>query len=286
MASLKEIKGRIASVQSTLKITSAMKMVSSAKLHKVQGAATSFAEYESRLSAMVATLRAVSEVQSPLMAEHTAPKRAVLVALASDTSLCGGFNNSAIKTLHEAVNRLTEEGFEQVEVIPIGEKMVAAVAKSGYAVCGEFVTSIGDYDYARVAELTEWLMDEYVAERIDCVEVVYHHFHSMGRQVARVDRVLPLASEQLQTSEQTAEIEYIFEPSTEELLASLVPYAVKTQMYEIVLDNTTSEHAARTVAMQTASDNANDLLEELRLTYNKRRQQAITDELADITSHE
>ena len=220
------------------------------------------------------------------MAEHTAPKRAVLVALASDTSLCGGFNNSAIKTLHEAVNRLTEEGFEQVEVIPIGEKMVAAVAKSGYAVCGEFVTSIGDYDYARVAELTEWLMDEYVAERIDCVEVVYHHFHSMGRQVARVDRVLPLASEQLQTSEQTAEIEYIFEPSTEELLASLVPYAVKTQMYEIVLDNTTSEHAARTVAMQTASDNANDLLEELRLTYNKRRQQAITDELADITSHE
>lgn len=286
MASLKEIKGRIASVQSTLKITSAMKMVSSAKLHKVQGAAASFAEYESRLSAMVATLRSVSEVQSPLMAEHTAPKRAILVALASDTSLCGGFNNSAIKTLHEAVNRLTEAGFEQVEVIPIGEKMAAAVAKSGYAVCAEFATSIGDYDYAHVAELTEWLMSEYIAERIDCVEVAYHHFHSMGRQVARVDRVLPLASEQLQTGEQTAEIEYIFEPSTEELLASLVPYAVKTQMYEIVLDNTTSEHAARTVAMQTASDNANDLLEELRLTYNKRRQQAITDELADITSHE
>lgn len=286
MASLKEIKGRIASVQSTLKITSAMKMVSSAKLHKVQGAAASFAEYESRLSAMVATLRSVSEVQSPLMAEHTAPKRAILVALASDTSLCGGFNNSAIKTLHEAVNRLTEAGFEQVEVIPIGEKMAAAVAKSGYAVCGKFATSIGDYDYAHVAELSEWLMSEYIAERIDCVEVAYHHFHSMGRQVARVDRVLPLASEQLQTGEDVSEIEYIFEPSTEELLASLVPYAVKTQMYEIVLDNTTSEHAARTVAMQTASDNANDLLEELRLTYNKRRQQAITDELADITSHE
>lgn len=286
MASLKEIKGRIASVQSTLKITSAMKMVSSAKLHKVQGAAASFAEYESRLSAMVATLRAVSEVQSPLMAEHTAPKRAILVALASDTSLCGGFNNSAIKTLHEAVKRLTEAGFERVEVIPIGEKMATAVAKSGYTVCGEFATSIGGYDYARVAELAEWLMGEYIAERIDCVEVAYHHFHSMGRQVARVDRVLPLASEQLQTGEQTAEVEYIFEPSTAELLASLVPYAVKTQMYEIVLDNTTSEHAARTVAMQTASDNANDLLEELRLTYNKRRQQAITDELADITSHE
>lgn len=286
MASLKEIKGRIASVQSTLKITSAMKMVSSAKLHKVQGAAASFAEYESRLSAMVATLRAVSEVQSPLIEVHTTAKRAILVALASDTSLCGGFNASAIKSAHEAVKRLGDEGFEQIEVVPIGEKMASAMSKSGYSVSHQFPTSINDYTYDEVARLTEWLIEEYVAERIDRVEVAYHHFHSMGRQEATVDRVLPLASEQLQTGEQTSEVEYIFEPSTAELLASLVPYAVKTQMYEIVLDNTTSEHAARTVAMQTASDNANDLLDELRLTYNKRRQQAITDELADITSHE
>ena len=280
MASLKEIKGRIASVQSTLKITSAMKMVSSAKLHKVQGAATSFAEYESRLSAMVATLRAVAEVRSPLMTEHSAPKRAVLVALASDTSLCGGFNASAVKSAHEAVMRLHDEGFEQVEVVPIGEKMVAAMGKSGYAVLSQFPTSINDYTYDEVARLIEWLIEEYVAERID------HHFHSMGRQVATVDRVLPVAVERFAVEAKVADTDYIFEPSADELMSSLVPYAVKTQMYEILLDNTTSEHAARTVAMQTASDNANDLLDELRLTYNKRRQQAITDELADITSHE
>lgn len=286
MASLKEIKGRIASVQSTLKITSAMKMVSSAKLHKVQGAATSFAEYESRLSAMVATLRAVAEVRSPLMTEHSAPKRAVLVALASDTSLCGGFNASAVKSAHEAIMRLHDEGFEQVEVVPIGEKMVAAMGKSGYAVLSQFPTSINDYTYDEVARLIEWLIEEYVAERIDRVEVAYHHFHSMGRQVATVDRVLPVAVERFAVEAKVADTDYIFEPSAEELMSSLVPYAVKTQMYEILLDNTTSEHAARTVAMQTASDNANDLLDELRLTYNKRRQQAITDELADITSHE
>lgn len=286
MASLKEIKGRIASVQSTLKITSAMKMISSAKLHKVQGIAASFAEYEKRLSSMVATLRAATEVRSPLIVPQTASKRAILVALASDTSLCGGFNNSAIKAAGEAVKRLSAEGFERVEIVPIGEKLAAAMSKSGCEICREFSTSIGDYGYEQVARLTEWLIDEYCAERVDRVEVAYHHFHSMGRQVVTVDRVLPVAVERFAVEERVADTDYIFEPSAEELMSSLVPYAVKTQMYEIVLDNTTSEHAARTVAMQTATDNANDLLEELRLTYNKRRQQAITDELADITSHE
>ena len=286
MASLKEIKGRIASVQSTLKITSAMKMVASAKLHKVQGAAQSFAEYESRLSAMVATLRAATEVRSPLVVPHATTKRAILVALASDTSLCGGFNASAIKAAHDAVARLFAEGFEQVQVVAIGEKMAVAMTKSGCEMCREFSTSIGDYSYTEVARLTEWLIEEYVAERVDRVEVAYHHFHSMGRQVATVDRLLPIAAERFAVDERVADADYIFEPSAEEMMSNLVPYAVKTQMYEILLDNTTSEHAARTVAMQTASDNANDLLDELRLTYNKRRQQAITDELADITSHE
>ena len=285
MASLKEIKGRIASVQSTLKITSAMKMVSSAKLHKVQGTAASFAEYESRLSAMVATLRSVAKVSSPFTLSHASKKRAIIVALASDSSLCGVFNASAIKALNEAEKRLASEGYEEQTVIAIGEKMVAAATKAGCDMCRDFPTSIGDYTYADVARLADWLMAEYAAERVDRVEVVYHHFHSMGRQTPASDQLLPITDDSLAAAEAT-DVEYIFEPSVEELLASVVPYAVKTRMYEILLDNTTSEHAARTVAMQTASDNANDLLDELRLTYNKRRQQAITDELADITSHE
>lgn len=285
MASLKEIKGRIASVQSTLKITSAMKMVSSAKLHKVQGTAASFAEYESRLSSMVATLRSVAKVSSPFTLSHTSKKKAIIVALASDSSLCGGFNASAIKALNETEKRLAAEGYKEQTVIAIGEKMVAAATKAGCDMCREFPTSIGDYTYADVARLADWLMEEYAAERIDRVEVVYHHFHSMGRQTPASDQLLPMTDDSLVAAAES-DVEYIFEPSVEELLASLVPYAVKTRLYEILLDNTTSEHAARTVAMQTASDNANDLLDELRLTYNKRRQQAITDELADITSHE
>lgn len=285
MASLKEIKGRIASVQSTLKITSAMKMVSSAKLHKVQGTAASFAEYESRLSAMVATLRSVAKVSSPFTLSHTSKKKAIIVALASDSSLCGGFNASAIKALNETEKRLAAEGYKEQTVIAIGEKMVVAATKAGCDMCREFPTSIGDYTYADVARLADWLMEEYAAERIDRVEVVYHHFHSMGRQTPASDQLLPMTDDSLVAAAES-DVEYIFEPSVEELLASLVPYAVKTRLYEILLDNTTSEHAARTVAMQTASDNANDLLDELRLTYNKRRQQAITDELADITSHE
>lgn len=285
MASLKEIKGRIASVQSTLKITSAMKMVSSAKLHKVQGTAASFAEYESRLSSMVATLRSVAKVSSPFTLSHTSKKKAIIVALASDSSLCGGFNASAIKALNETEKRLAAEGYKEQTVIAIGEKMVAAATKVGCDMCREFPTSIGDYTYADVARLADWLMEEYAAERIDRVEVVYHHFHSMGRQTPASDQLLPMTDDSLVAAAES-DVEYIFEPSVEELLASLVPYAVKTRLYEILLDNTTSEHAARTVAMQTASDNANDLLDELRLTYNKRRQQAITDELADITSHE
>ncbi len=285
MASLKEIKGRIASVQSTLKITSAMKMISSAKLHKVQGTAASFAEYESRLSAMVATLRSVAKVSSPFTLSHTSKKKAIIVALASDSSLCGGFNASAIKALNETEKRLAAEDYKEQTVIAIGEKMVAAATKAGCDMCREFPTSIGDYTYADVARLADWLMEEYAAERIDRVEVVYHHFHSMGRQTPASDQLLPMTDDSLVAAAES-DVEYIFEPSVEELLASLVPYAVKTRLYEILLDNTTSEHAARTVAMQTASDNANDLLDELRLTYNKRRQQAITDELADITSHE
>lgn len=286
MASLKEIKGRIASVQSTLKITSAMKMVSSAKLHKVQGTATTFAEYESRLSSMVATLRTVAVVRSPLVVSHATQRSAILVALASDTSLCGGFNASAIKMLHESVGRLREQGFEQITILPIGEKMVAAAVKGGYDVCRKFATSIGDYGYPQVAQLAEWLIEEYVAERVDRVEVAYHHFHSMGRQVPTTDTLLPMVAAESKEQQAVADVDYIFEPTAEELMSDMVPYAIKTQLYEILLDNTTSEHAARTVAMQTASDNANDLLDELRLTYNKRRQQAITDELADITSHE
>lgn len=275
MASLQDIKGRIASVQSTLKITSAMKMVASAKLHKTQSESLAFNEYSTRLSNMVSTLRSVASemVDSPLMVHHDKKGRAIVVAMASDMSLCGAFNHNAIKLLEESMKHLQEEGYENITVIPIGNKMGVAVSKLGYEVKNLQVQEVGDY-----------VISEYEECKADEVLLLYHHFCSVGSQKPIVERVLPFVFENEQST--VSAEDYIFEPSAAGLLMTVVPYCVKTKIKASILDNTISEHAARMVAMQTATDNAKELLDELRLNYNKQRQQAITAELADIASHD
>ncbi len=276
MASLQEIKGRIASVQSTLKITSAMKMVASAKLHKTQNEALAFAGYSSRLSAMVSTLRsAVSEkVDSPLMELHSKKERAIIVAMASDMSLCGAFNHNAIKLLEKCAQNLRNSGYAHITVLPVGNKMAAAASKLGY-----------ESKVLSPEEIGRYIIDEYELGNADEVVLLYHHFLSVGSQKPVFETVLPFAFEQ-QGQEASSAEDYIFEPSAEALMLTVVPYCVKTKVKAAIFDNTISEHAARMVAMQTATDNAKDLLDELRLTYNKQRQQAITAELADIASND
>lgn len=282
MASLQDIKGRIASVQSTLKITSAMKMVASAKLHKTQNESVAFTGYSSRLSAMVSTLRGATagKVESPLMVPHPAKGKAIVVAMASDMSLCGAFNHNASRLLETTVKGLLESGYSAVEVIPVGNKMVVAASKLGYALKeGLAPDDLGGY-----------LIDEYVSGRADEVVMVYHHFLSVGSQKPVCEQLLPFVFDEENGGEGTVgkiqqmQEDYIFEPSAYELLQQMVPYCVKTKVRAALLDNTLSEHAARMVAMQTATDNAKELLDELRLNYNKQRQQAITAELADIAS--
>ena len=275
MASLQDIKGRIASVQSTLKITSAMKMVASAKLHKTQSEAVAFTEYSSRLSNMVSTLRSVTaeKVDSPLMEEHNKKERAIIVAMASDMSLCGAFNHNAIKLLEESMKHLQELGYENITVIPVGNKIGVAASKLGY-----------DIKNIPPQEVGEYLINEYEDGKADEVFLLYHHFCSVGSQKPTVQKLLPFVFENEQSTVSTED--YIFEPSAANLLTIVVPYCVKTKVKAAILDNTISEHAARMVAMQTATDNAKDLLDELRLNYNKQRQQAITAELADIASND
>ena len=292
MASLQDIKGRIASVQSTLKITSAMKMVASAKLHKTQNESVAFTGYSSRLSAMVSTLMAATagKVESPLMVPHGGRGKAIVVAMASDMSLCGAFNHNAVKLLESTVAGLFGKGsaccFESVEVIPVGNKMAAAAAKLGYDVKDDLEQEVlGDY-----------LIEEYLSGRADEVILLYHHFYSVGSQKPVCVQLLPFVFEDSSASGRNAgesgkpavvpelRDDYIFEPSAQELLQQVVPYCVKTKVRAAILENTLSEHAARMVAMQTATDNAKELLDELRLNYNKQRQQAITAELADIAS--
>lgn len=287
MAALKEIKARIASVQSTLKITSAMKMVASAKLHRVQATALALAEYERGLSQIAAALTAASETKgaSPLLSPHDKNEEAVVVAFSSDGSLCGSFNANAIKAMAQQVEMLRADGFDRVTVIPVGEKIAQAVDKAGYDANERFHSLVSKPTYGDVALLADLLMAEYTAEKVDRVVLVYNHFHSMGHQTPVQQTFLPIT---MPGGEGVFDYvpEYICEPKTETLLAALLPYTLRARLYAVLLDSVTAEHAARTVAMQTASDNASELLDDLSLTYNKRRQQAITDELADITPND
>lgn len=287
MAALKEIKARIASVGSTLKITSAMKMVASAKLHRVQATAAALGEYARRLSdiAQTACTASDSKIISPLMQSHDGPGRAIVVAFSSDGSLCGAFNANAIRALAQQVAMLSAEGFAAVTVIPVGEKVAQAAVKAGYDVDDRFRTLEADAGYEEAAALADFLMEEYISERAARVALVYNRFQSMGRQTPVQEIFLPMVASTSEAQPNTVS-EYICEPEAGILVAALLPYALRTHFYSVLLDSRTAEHAARTVAMQTATDNATELLEELSLTYNKRRQQAITDELADITPAE
>ena len=285
MAALKEIKARIASVRSTLKITSAMKMVASAKLHRVQGQAQAAAEYERGLSQIAAALTAVSgaKAASPLLLPHDKRGRAIVVAFSSDGSLCGSFNANAVKALAQQVKQLRAEGFDRVTVIPVGEKIAQAAAKAGYDTHDSFRTLVSEPAYEGAAALADALAEGYAAGKTDRVVLVYNHFRSMGRQTPVQEMFLPLPAGE----ERPGRVpEYICEPGAEALLAALLPQTLRARLYSVLLDSATAEQAARTVAMQTATDNASELLDELSLTYNKRRQQAITDELADITPND
>ena len=288
MAFLKEIKSRIASVNSTLKITSAMKMVASAKLHRVQSKSESLGEYERRLSRISGALsQSTGEgaSPSPLSISHRGTHQAIVVAFSSDGSLCGGFNTNVIRAMSEQVNRLREEGFETVTVYPIGDKIAQAAHKIEYEVCDDFQTLSGSLDYAQVSALSKRLMEMYVSGKVDRVCLVYNHFHSMSRQTPVCEVYLP-TSFSLNPEEASTDYftDYLYEPAPERLLKELLPYSLRIKLYRVLLDSSTAEHAARMIAMQTATDNGQALLDELSLLYNKRRQQAITDELADITS--
>lgn len=301
MASLKEIKARIASVNNTLKITSAMKMVASAKLHRMQNVAEGLAAYSERLADIAAALTADSELEfsSPLAEPHEALRRAVVVAVSSDGSLCGAFNTNVIRVMLAEVESLRNQGFEAVEVWPVGEKIAQAAHKVGFEVCDDFRKLASKATSGDAAALAQRLMDRYVSGAIDRVSLVYTHFHSMGHQEPRQEVFLPadfsdlhgaaepaLESTEEQPSRSDVHPDYIYEPDPRTLLEELLPYTLRMRIFEVLLDSATAEHAARMIAMQTATDNAQELLGDLTLTYNKRRQQAITDELADITQVE
>ena len=286
MASLKEVKGRINSINGTLKITSAMKMVASSKLHKAQEAIENMLPYERRLHHMLTNfLNAGLSVESPFVVKRDVKKIAIVV-FASNSSLCGGFNVNVIRHLSEMLEEYIQQlGKENILVYPIGRKVADAVKKLGITPMGDYQHMRGKPNYKEASDLAAELMDRFVSGEIQQVEMLYNHFKSTSTQVLTRETYLPINLAQASTEEKQEkgmQADYIIEPSAEKVMQELLPKVLRMKIYTVLLDSNAAEHAARTMAMQIATDNANDLIQELTLIYNKSRQQAITNELLDI----
>ena len=292
MASLKEVKTRINSVKSTRKITSAMKMVASAKLHKAQGAIENMLPYQKKLNKILTNfLSADLPIESPYVQEREV-KRVAIVVFSSNTSLCGAFNANVIKMMMQTIGEFRTLGQDNILIFPIGKKVDEAVKRMGFKPQETSPTLSDKPTYQEAAELAHRLMDMYVAGEVDRVEIIYHHFKSMGVQILLRETYLPIdmtnvvSEEDRMNKEEVEEHEiandYIIEPNAEELIASLIPTVLSQKIFTTAVDSNASEHAARTLAMQVATDNANELIQDLTKQYNKSRQQAITNELLDI----
>lgn len=284
MASLKEIKGRIASVNSTLKITSAMKMVASAKLHKAQERIEGMLPYEQQLAR---TLRHFLQTDAPVRSPFTEQReveRTALVVFSSNTSLCGGFNANVVRKLHDWLHAHGgPDAKDRITIYPVGRKVADVVRKCGYEPAGDYTHMAEKPNYAEAGKLADELAERFLSGDVDRIEVLYHHFKSAGVQELLTEVYLPLDISQAQERQDDSVVaDYIVEPSKEALLQHLLPEVLKIRIYTLLLDSNASEHAARSMAMQTATDNANNLIQDLTVMYNKGRQQAITNELLDI----
>ena len=289
MPTLKEIKGRIGSVKSTLKITSAMKLVSSAKLHKAQQAAEAMRPYEEALLRILVAARGAACAQEASSAHQPAETLApcadeasdahrptAIVAIASNSSLCGGFNTNIIAKVRD-VRRPGDV------VYSIGRKMADAMRRDGFPTPEDLNALIEHPSYGPAADLVSRLMEDCAKGRLEKVLLVYTHFVSTARQVPVVEELLGAdSSARPVILSESEESDILIEPGRKELLEALEPKTIKLKLYAALLDSAAAEHAARTVAMQTATDNAENLLAELTLQYNKGRQQKITSEILDL----
>ena len=314
MPSLKEIKNRISSVNSTRKITSAMKMVASSKLHHAQMMIENMLPYETMLEHILKSFLAAEADASTVFSALRPVKRVAIVVYSSNSSLCGGFNANVIKAMLHAVDEYRSLGSDNIVIYPIGRKVAEKVAKSGLQSGGDFSDLTNKPDVQQCIDLAHELGNKFVAGEFDKVELIYHHFKSAGSQVLTRKTFLPIdlsaelnrdherdltsnvatlkAQEYLRNKEKgnASKAEsvaplndnFIVEPDIHTVLELLIPKLAHLMLYTALLDSNASEHAARMVAMQTATDNADELLRQLNLQFNKSRQQAITNELLDI----
>lgn len=281
MPNLKEIRARIASVASTEKITSAMKMVAAAKLKKSENATLNFLPYRNKLvEALSNYLSSLEETVDIPLAEHREAKRVAIIAFSSSSGLCGVYNSNVVKLFRKTYDEQVKQvGADNVEVILFGKKINEYAQKNGVKMAGSYAGLSESLSYETAAKLSDSMVQQFLDRRIDRVMMVYNHHKSAGVQVPQCDVVLPLATDTLEPGKT---FDYLVEPSKEAFVNALVPKVIRTRFYSIMLDAFTAEHGARMTAMHIASDNANALLQDLKRDYNRARQDVITSELIDI----
>lgn len=292
MANLKEVRTRINSVNSTMQITSAMKMVSASKLRKSQSAITSLRPYASKLKEIMqdlssSLLTSSESVYAKKHKDNAEDEKILIIPVASNKGLCGIFNGNVIRETIRFVNDECRIQLEKgnVDILCISKKVEEALKFKKITTIGNENSLLDNLSYDNILPFAERLMSDFSNEKYDRIIFIYNQFKNAGSQLLVHEQFLPIVSEESNDyNHSTGEIEYIFQPSKEEILNSLIPKSLKLQVYKILLDSFTSEHGARMVSMTKATDNASELLKELNRSYNKARQSTITNEIIEIVS--
>lgn len=282
MANLKEIRNRITSVGSTMQITSAMKMVSAAKLKRAQDAITQMRPYAEKLQEILGNLTASLDISENALAAARPVEKVLIIAITSNRGLCGGFNNNIIKRVNLAITE--EYSNADVSLLCLGKKAKDAFKRSDmyFDISGTGISEdiFANLSFGNVSFIAEYVMKEFLEKKFDKVVVIYNSFINAASQAVKEEQLLPIVPTEQQEDKQAGD--YIFEPSKEEIVEELIPKSLKIQLFKALLDSNASEHGARMTAMHKATDNAKELQKSLKLSYNKARQAAITNEILEI----
>ena len=287
MANLKEVKGRIQSVVSTQQITKAMKMVAAAKLRRAQDNITQMRPYAQKLTGMLQNLSAQQDENSEGgdFSEVRSVNRVLLLVVTSDKGLCGAFNSNIFKTTNRHIKAQYQKQFDSgnVDVLPIGKKALDYFTKRDYNVIADYWDMFSPVDFEKSTSISTFAMEKFLDGAYDKVDIVYNEFKNVATQVLQVEQFLPVLPPQ-DNEESNFEVDYIFQPSRKEIVEDLIPKSLKVQVFKAILESNAAEHGARMTAMDQATDNAGELLKELKLTYNRTRQAAITTEILEIVA--
>jgi F-type H+-transporting ATPase subunit gamma len=285
MASLKEVRNRIVSVSSTQQITKAMKMVAAAKLRRAQDNIIRMRPYAQRLSSILNNLSRLTDDSVPnVYSQKREINRVLVLVVTSDRGLAGAFNTNIVKAAHALVEERYQAQMQtgNVEFLTIGRKGQENLTRRGYKLVDQFTHIFGNLSFDSVRAAAEYAMERFTAGYYDQVDIIYNEFKNVATQIVRTEQFLPIEEKAPEQAASGTVLDYVFEPNKEEIIQELIPKSLKIQVYKAVLESNAAEHGARMTAMDKATDNAGELLKELKLTYNRSRQAAITTEILEI----